>query len=423
MGARTQASQDATPAILGGVLALTFLMNMLGRGATEAFAVFLLPVETALGVTRSEISGVYSLFMLVIGLSGPLAGGVFDRLGARASYVSGLVLLGGSLYLAGSATALWHYALTIGLAAGLGVATLGMVTANALLSRWYRAKLGTAIGITYAATGFGVLVGAPLAQLLITALGWRDAYRVMGAGIVAIAVLVALLPLSRMSRGSGEWQERRAAQEARAGGGWTVERAARTHAFWALSIVYFLTSFASFAVSPQSVAAMVEAGISPLAAAGAFGLCGMLSLVGNATVAPIAERFGQRLVITLSYLGTVLGILALALLPTWPSLVLAYAWAILFGVNQGTRGPIISTLVATLFAGGGVGRIYGSIALGMGFGAASGSWVSGLLHDMTGGYLASFVMAATSAAIGMMTFWTVPVLSEVRARNAARETA
>ncbi len=420
MGASTDASRNGSAAILAGVLALTFLMNMLGRGATEAFAVFLLPVEKALSVTRSEISGVYSLFMLVIGLSGPLAGGLFDRLGARASYVSGLVLLGGSLYFAGGATALWHYALTVGLASGLGVAMLGMVTANALLSRWYRAKLGTAIGITYAATGFGVLVGAPLAQLLIAAFGWRDAYRVMGAAIVAIAVVVALLPLSRLSVGSDDWQERRAAQEARTGS-WTVGRAAGTHAFWAHAIVYFLTSFASFAVSPQSVAAMVEAGISPLAAAGAFGLCGMLSLVGNATVSSIAERFGQRLVITLSYLGTVLGILSLAFLPTWPSLVLVYAWAILFGVNQGTRGPIISTLVATLFAGGGVGRIYGSIALGMGFGAASGSWASGLLHDMTGGYLASFIMAATSAAIGMMTFWTVPVLSDVRAGNAARE--
>ena len=52
-------------------------------------------------------------------------------------------------------------------------------------------------------------------------------------------------------------------------------------------------------------------------------------------------------------------------------MILVYAWAILFGINQGTRGPIISTLAATLFAGGGVGRIYGTIALGMGFGAHS----------------------------------------------------
>lgn len=407
---------------LAAVLVLAFAMNMLGRGATEAFAVFLLPVEKALGSSRSELTAVYSIFMLVLGFAGPLAGSVFDRLGARASYCSGLLVLGGSLYLAGSVTTIWHYALTVGLASGLGVSMLGMVSANALLSRWYRARLGTAIGIVYAATGFGTLMMAPLAQLLIEAVGWRDAYRAMGAALIGTAALVALLPLSHMSRGSPEWRQRRAAVEAATGGGWSVVRAVRTQPFWALFFVYVLTSLASFAVSPQAVAAMVEAGIAPLAAAGAFGLCGMLSLIGNASIAPLVDRFGQRSTITLSYLGTVAGILCLAALPSQPSMVLVYGWVVLFGVNQGTRGPIISAIAATIFSGGGVGRIYGTISLGMGFGAALGSWLSGVLHDFTGGYLASFVMAAGAAALGMATFWTVPLLSEARNRNDASGT-
>lgn len=414
----TTADTSNTRIMLGAVLALAFAMNMLGRGATEAFAVFLLPVEMALGAARFEITGVYSLFMLVVGLAGPFAGGVFDRLGARASYGTGLVLLGGSFYLAGSATAVWHYAMTVGFASGLGVAMLGMVTANALLSRWYQLRLGTAIGIVYAATGFGTLLMAPIAQVLIDAYGWRDAYRLIGGTLLVLALVTTVLPLSRMSRGSAEWQRRRAASDAATGGGWNVVRAMKTRSFWALTLVYFFTSCASFAVSPQAVAAMVEAGIAPLAAAGAFGLTGMLSLIGNASIAPLAERFGQRTTISISYVGTIVGILCLAALASHPTMLFVYAWALLFGVNQGTRGPIISVLTATLFAGGGVGRIYGTIALGMGFGAAFGSWLSGLLHDVTGGYLASFVMAAGSAAFGMLTFWTVPQLKEARAELA-----
>lgn len=417
------ANPTGTRAMLGAVLVLAFIMNMLGRGATEAFAVFLLPVEKGLGATRSEITAVYSLFMLVVGLAGPFAGGVFDRLGARASYCSGLVLLGGSFYLTGAATAVWQFALTVGLASGLGVSMLGMVTANALLSRWYQMRLGTAIGIVYAATGFGTLMMAPIAQLLIEAHGWRGAYRLIGGTLLVLALVAALLPLTRMSRGSSEWQRRRAAAEAVTGGGWSVIRALQTRSFWALTLVYFFTSAASFAVSPQAVAAMVEGGIAPLAAASAFGLSGMLSLIGNASIAPLVDRFGQRPTIAISYLGTVAGILCLAALPSYPSIVLVYAWALLFGINQGTRGPIISTLTATIFAGGGVGRIYGTIALGMGFGAAFGSWLSGLLHDITGGYLVSFVAAASAAALGMATFWTVPLLSEAREQLArqARE--
>lgn len=417
MDAKPIAASAPDRRMLFGVLALAFLMNMMGRGTTEIFAVFLLPVERALGVARSEIAAVYSIFMLVLGLSGPFAGTVFDKLGARASYVTGLALLGASLTLAGEATSLWHYAATMGLAAGLAVSLLGMVSANALLSRWFGKRLGTAIGITYASMGLGVLLAAPLSQVLIEAYGWRTAYRLLGYGLLAAGAVVALLPLTRMWQGSAEWRQRRAAQEAVTGGGWTVSKAARSGPFWALIMVYAFTSLASFAVSPQAVAAMIESGITPLAAAGAFGLSGMLSLIGNASIAPLVERFGQRRMISLSYLGTIIGILCLAALPMHPTMWLVYGWALLFGINQGTRGPIVSTLTATLFAGGGVGRIYGTVALGMGLGAAGGSWISGLLHDWTGGYLASFLFATTMAAAGMATFWTLPNLTEVRTRN------
>ena len=88
------------------------------------------------------------------------------------------------------------------------------MTANALLSRWYQSQLGTAIVAVFAATGFGVLIMAPVAQLLIDAYGWRDAYRVIGAVLLALALLTAFLPLSRMSRGSGEWQRKRAVSDA-----------------------------------------------------------------------------------------------------------------------------------------------------------------------------------------------------------------
>ena len=407
-------SARTTTVMLGGVLLIAFAMNMLGRGATEVFAVFLLPIEKALGGTRSQITGVYSLFMLVNGLAGPIAGAVFDKLGARASYCSGLLLLGGALIASGSATAIWHYYVAFGLAAGLGVSMLGMVSANALLSRWYQARLGTVIGITYATTGLGTLLMAPIAQLLINSQGWRSAYSIMGGTLLILAGLTVMAPLTRMWHGSSEWRARRTAHDAATGGGWNVATAARSRPFWALMLVYFFTSLASFSVAPQSVAAMVEAGITPLTAASAFGICGMLSLIGNASIAPLVDRFGQRISITLSYLGTIAGILCLAALPANPTLVLVYGWALLFGINQGTRGPIISTLTATLFAGGGVGRIYGTIALGMGCGAAAGSLLSGILHDITGAYLVSFLFAAASAAFGMATFWTVPLLSDAR---------
>ena len=86
-------------------------MNMVARGVTETFAVFLLPVQTGLGVSRSDITLTYSVYMLAYGLSAPFAGQLIDRLGARVTYGFGLPCLGVGYLLAGSATELWQYLL------------------------------------------------------------------------------------------------------------------------------------------------------------------------------------------------------------------------------------------------------------------------------------------------------------------------
>ncbi len=116
-------------AFLSTLVVLTFAMNLIARGVPETFAVFLLPVQTGLGVSRPDITLTYSVYMLAYGISGPLAGQMIDRLGARVAYGFGLVCLGAGYVLAGFATELWHYMLGVGLMGGLGAAALGMIVA------------------------------------------------------------------------------------------------------------------------------------------------------------------------------------------------------------------------------------------------------------------------------------------------------
>lgn len=72
----------------------------------------------------------------------------------------------------------------------------------------------------------------------------------------------------------------------------------------------------------------------------------------------------------------------------------------------------------TAAPGGGLGAIYGVITLGMGVGAGMGSWISGMLYDVTGGYVACFAFSAIMAVFGLAQFWLVPALASGR-----RETA
>ena len=392
----------------------TFAMNLLARGTQESFAVFLLPVQKGLGLTRPQITLTYAANMLTYGLAAPFAGQLVDRLGARVTYGLGLTSLGAGYVLAGFATELWHYVITVGVLGGLGAAALGMVAASALLSRWFSHRIGAVMSVPYAAVGVGMLVLPPLTQLLLSRYDWRATYQILGALVLGLLPLALLFPLGRISAGSAQWRALRAAARASATGPWTVSSAVRTNAFWGLFAVYLFTSLAAYSVTPHSVAYLVEQGLDPLVAAGAFGLAGALSVVGMLAVGWISDRFGRRPTATLSYLSTILGIVSLSLVSLWPSLALVYGFVLFFGLMQGVRGPIIVALVAVLFPGGGVGAIYGTLSLAMGLGAALGAWGSGLLFGWTGSYLASFLLAIGAALAGMSCFWVIPSLRRER---------
>jgi MFS family permease len=408
-----EAAEETRRSFLVALVALTFAMNLVARGVPETFAVFLLPVQKGLGVSRADITLTYSVYMVAYGVSGPLAGQLVDRLGARAAYGFGLLSLGSSYLLAGFASELWHYLVTVGLLGGLGAASLGMIVASALLSRWFMTRIGSIMSLPYAAIGAGMLMLPPLTQVLISRYDWRIAHMVLGAGVLAALPLVMLLPLGRISAGSQEWRALRKAAAASVAGPWRISAAMRTSAFWGLFAAYLFTSVAAYSVMPHSVAYLVERGFDPLFAASAFGLAGMLSAIGIVAVGWMSDRFGRRQTATLSYLSTITGILALLSVSLHPTVALVYGFVLFFGLMQGARGPIIVAMVAALFPGG-VGAVYGTLSVAQGVGAGFGSWFSGFLYELTGSYTASFLLAICGSVAGLATFWVVRSLREER---------
>ena len=390
------------------VVALCVGMNMLARGTSETYAVFLLPLEEEFGWGRAALTGVYSTYMLVHGLSAPLVGLLFDRLGPRILYTGGALFLGGGYFLAGRLDQVWQFHLCIGVLGGIGVAAIGMVPASVMVSRWFRARLGTAMGITYAGLGLGVIAVVPFTQWIIESDGWRSAYTFLGSILLILMPVLLILPWKHFAAGNPDY---RSAHGPRAVSGWTLTQALRTAAFWGLFAVFFFTSVAIFSTILQAVAYLVEIGFAPLEAATAFGALGIMSVVGMVATGWLADRVGRRFTATLSYVLTIAGIGLLFLLAQFPYYWLLVVFVLFFGVSQGSRGPVVSTLCAELFPGGGIGAIYGTLTLGMGTGAALGAWMSGWLRDATGGYEAGLLFAAVMALLGLSQFWIVPALA------------
>lgn len=382
---------------------------MFGRGLGDTYAVFLLPLERDLGWSRSELTSVYSIYLLVNGCTAPLVGLLFDRLGPRWVYGSGMAALGAAMLLAGGLTQLWQFYLFIGALVGIGVSLNGMVPASALLARWYRARLSTAIGIAYSAFGVGTVLFVPLVQSLVGEFGWRASYHILGGVLVVLAPVVVLaIPWKTFAAGGARHETQRA------GEGWTLRSALRSPVFWGLIQVFFCTAWGMFSIVVQLVAFFVEAGFSPLAAATAFGIVGLFSATSVMGSGFVAERFGYRQVVTASIAGTVTGMSLLVALTLAPSWFLLALFVPVFGFCMGVRGPIVSSVSARYFAGPRVATIYGVVYASNAVGAALGAFAGGLLHDLTGGYRAGLGMAIVFMLLAAMPFWTVPVLRSYR---------
>ncbi|WP_316164772.1 MULTISPECIES: MFS transporter [unclassified Bradyrhizobium] len=390
------------------VLGLCFALSVIGRGLGESFTVFLKPISDSFGWDRSEVVSIYSLTALAGGLAAPLIGRLFDHSGPRTVYALGLLLLGSAFTAAAHAQALWQFQISIGLCVGIGIALIGNVPNSILLGRWFGKKLPTAMAVIYSATGAGVLILLPGSQLLIDAIGWRSTYQAFGAAAFILLVPLALLPWRLFAAGAPHIT--RPVADELAGDAWTLSRALRHHAFWALFSTFFFTAVGMYAIAPQVVAYLIDAGFAPLQAATAWGFSGVVLLFGMLGVSALDGLIGRRPSVLFSYAVSIAGILMLWALQFSPNIFLLTGFVVCFGSMIGSRGPLLSATAMKIFRGRRLGTIYGTITIGSGLGSALGSWSGGVIHDLTHGYDAVILLALVSVVIGMIPFLVVPAL-------------
>src|SRR6202161_4590498 len=384
------------------VLSLCFALSVIGRGLGESFTVFLKPISESFGWDRAEVVSVYSLSALAGGLAAPLVGRLFDRSGPRTVYSLGLFLLGAAFLIAGLAEHLWQFQLSLGLCVGIGIAFIGNVPNSILLGRWFGPRLPTAMAVVYFATGAGVLILLPASQILIDRAGWRGAYQIFGGIVLLLLVPLLVLPWRLLFGGSPHLVK--SATGGLADEGWTLLSAMRHHAFWALFSTFFFTAIGMYAIAPQVVAYLIDAGFPPLQAATAWGFSGVVLLFGMLGVSWLDGIIGRRPSVLLGYALSIVGVVLLWLLPWYPDVWILPGFVVCVGSMIGPRGPLLTATAMKIFRGKRVGTIYGAISIGSGLGAAFGSWSGGLIHDWTHTYKPLLAVALLAGILGMVPF-------------------
>lgn len=394
-----------------GLVALCFLLAMVGRGVAESMTVFLKPLGEAFNTDRSAIAGIASLGMIAGGIGSPFAGALFDRFGPFRLYLSGIVLMLLALVGASQASELWHIYLGVGLCSGIASAMIGNAPHTALVSRWFGKRLVTALGVIHSSIGMGTLLMVPLSQWLIQNYGWRNAYLVLAGLVFLLLPSLFFVPWARAVAGN---PARSANQNEKNEGfeGIRFRDALRQPAFWGLASVFFFTGGGVFSIVFQIVAYLIDRGFEPLAAASTYGIIGFIVPAGMIGFASLDRVIGPRRSVITSYSLTLTSIAMLWVAgETLSMLALGYT-VIALGLSMGTRGPQVASLAARIFRGRNVGVILGAVMTGGSFGTATGIFVGGLLHDLTDGYNLVFVYSLISVSCGACPFFLVKAIRE-----------
>ena len=396
--------------MLGGA----FAAFTIGAGLMHSYTVFLVAFIEAFGWGRGETSIAYSVSQLVAGGSSPFVGALVDRLGPRRLLLLGAGLLVVGLVGSSFVTALWQLVVLYGVVMTTGANCLGLVVFVPLLSRQFVRRRGMAISIVQSANGFARAVSAPLVQLAISGVGWRQTY-LLQAGMMAVVALPLASLFRRADLGAAPPAAERDPEDdggsappaAAPRPGWTLGEAVRTPHFWLLFAVYLFTGLGSFFVSLHQLAFAIDIGFDRIYAAEVLGMGALLAVFGTIVTGTASDYVGREVSAIMAYGFSIVGVICALLITRPDQHLLLWLHACFFGLTWGARGPAITAKTADLFPGPQLGTILGVITIGSGLGAALGSWAAGWIFDVSGSYRVAFMLSIASYVCGIAAFWAL----------------
>ena len=355
-----------------------------------AFSVFVEPMEAELGWTRAELTGAFSLALIVLAIAGIGVGQWLDRRGPRLLMTVGsilgvaLVLVWSQVREIGTFYVLW-------VLMGLCWSATLYSPAFATITAHFRERRTQALTLVTLMAGLASTIFYPLTAWLISQMGWRSAL----VALAAILAVTTILPHALVLRKAQAREEHHEPSL-------SLGEALHHPSFRWLALGFFCFALGS-GVNVHLVPYLSGRGFDLGTAATIAGLVGAMQVVGRLLFAPLERRVSASALVALVYALQPAAVLVLLLVSgAW----VPFVFVVLFGAGRGIDTLLRNTVVARLFGPRRFASIQGVLGLLITIALAAGPVGLGAVYDRFGRYDPGlWVVAATSVVAVVAVSW------------------
>jgi MFS family permease len=384
------------------VVAAVGLLSILACLGIGRFSLgMLLPSMGAdLGLTYAQMgfisTGNFIGYLLAVLLCSELT----RRLGARVVIFLALLTVGTTL-LALSRAQGFAAVLALYLLTGVGSGAANVPTMG-LVSHWFtRRWRGLAAGVMVSGSGFAIMLAGLLVPQINArwhASGWRYGWAILGAIVVAIALVAsALLRNTPAERGLAALG---AGRSEPAGEPPAPHPAYRRNVLAHLGAIYFLFGFTYVIYATFIVTTLVnERGFSESVAGRFWFWVGLLSLFSGPAFGGLSDRVGRRVGLAAVFAVHATSYLLVGLQLPEPFVYLSIA---LFGFAAWSVPGIMAAAVGDYLGPANAVAGFATITFVFALGQVIGPALAGLLAQASGTFASSYLMAAAMAATALV---------------------
>lgn len=370
-----------------------------------AFTVFITPMEADLGWSRGELSGAFSLFLLMTGVMAFPVGYWLDKRGSRLLMTLGSIGATLLVLMWSQVNSLPAFALIMTLMGCCGAAIL-YEPAFAVIATWFIHKRGTAMAVVTFTAGFASTIFIPLSDALLVAFGWRQAVFILGILLGIITIPLHLLILRRRPSDLGLMPDGESIAPAKKQAvSISLPAVLRSRFFWMITLAFALSTLSISAVRVHFIPLLISIGIHPSAAALASGSIGIMQVIGRMIFAPIETRFSVKTMVIGVFILLTLS-LTILLFGSAPLLIALFI--VLFGMAVGTHTLTRPLMIADAYGSSFYGRISSAMVIVLTMARTSAPFAAGVIFDLFHSYTPMLIGVSGFSALSLVLIWLLP---------------